>query len=683
MSDGPHPATDSKQNASAPATGPGSGTQRDVFVSYASPDAEIASAVVRALERCGLSCWIAPRDVTAGANYAESIIQAINASRVLLLILSVHSMASKHVGREVERASSKNKSIITLRTDSAVLPAALEYFLSESQWVELGAEGADEAVAKIVPAVQGQLAPPAAVAGRPAPAREGGRRKGRARAKLLTLLAAAACVFAGIALLTAKNPRPAANAPSLPPAAAQPSLNAVTAAAAIPEKSVAVLPFVDLSEKHDQDYFSDGLTDELIEQLGRVPGLHVPARTSSFYFKGKAATIAEVGKALGVAHVLEGSVRRSGNTVRITAELIDVPSDSHAWSQTFDRQLDDIFKIQDEIAAAVVQQLKVALSGTPSQLGATRNSQAYTLYLQARHACGHETVEDLNRGVSLFEQAITLDPNYALAYAWLADCHGRRVGNGLDTDGVGYAKARAAAERAMALEPSLPDGYVKLGMARMQYGLDWATASAMAKKALALDPNNPQALELSGHIAVAVGTLADAESDFRRAIEQDPLNLQYRRYLGRALYYDNRLPEAEAALRRILDLDPDATVAHYELGRVLLARGDLPGALAAFKAETGNAWGLFGLPLVYSALKRADDSQAALQALLAQSAGAEFQVAETYAYLGQAQLAFEWLDNARTRHDPGVVWVRGDPLLRSIVKDPRFARFLRSVNLPD
>ncbi len=683
MSDSEQSTSDSNQDSSAPLTGPGPGIHRDVFVSYASPDAEIAAAVVRALERCGLSCWIAPRDVTAGANYAESIIQAINATGVLLLILSAHSMASKHVGKEVERASSKNKSIIAVRTDTAVLPPALEYFLSESQWIDLGAEGTEKAVAKIVLAVQSRLMPSAAAAGGPAPAREAGRGRRHARAKLLILLAAAAVAFAGIALLTARNQRPATNAPSPPPAAAQAPANAVTGAAAISEKSVAVLPFVDLSEKRDQDYFSDGLTDELIEQLGRIPDLRVPARTSSFYFKGKTATIAEVGKALGVAHVLEGSVRRAGNTVRITAELIDVRTDSHAWSQTFDRKLDDIFKIQDEITGAVVQQLKVALTGVASQPGATHNSQAYTLYLQARHACGHETTEDLNKGVSLFEQAIALDPNYALAYAWLADCHGRRVGNGLDTDGVGYAKARAAAERAMALEPALPEGYVKLGMARMQYELDWGTAAAMANKALALDPNNPQALELSGHIAVATGTLAAAESDFRRAIELDPLNLQYRRYLGRALYYENRLPEAEAALRRILDLDSQATVAHYELGRVLLARGDLQGALAAFKAETGNEWGLFGPPLVYSALKRGDDRQAALKALLAQSSGAEFQVAETYAFLGQTDKAFEWLDNARNRHDPGVVWVRGDPLLRSIVKDPRFGVFLRSVNLPD
>jgi len=317
-----------------------------------------------------------------------------------------------------------------------------------------------------------------------------------------------------------------------------------------------------------------------------------------------------------------------------------------------------------------------------SQPGTTRNPQAYTLYLEARHACGHETAQDLNKGVALFEQAIALDANYALAYAWLADCQGRRVGNGLDTDGVGYAKARAAAERAMALEPTLPEGYVKLGMARMQYQLDWLTATSMVKKALALDPNNPQALELAGHIAVATGTLAEAESDFRRAIEQDPLNLQYRRYLGRALYYEDRLADAESTLRRILELDPQAAVAHYELGRVLLARGDSSGALAAFKAETGNEWNLFGLPLVYTALNRPSDAQTALDVLIAHSSGAEFQIAETYAYLGQTEKAFEWLENASVRHDPGVVWIRHDPLLRTVTTDPRFSVFLKSINLP-
>jgi adenylate cyclase len=456
-----------------------------------------------------------------------------------------------------------------------------------------------------------------------------------------------------------------------------------TAATGVSQKSVAVLPFIDLSEKRDQEYFSDGLSDELIEQLGRVHGLHVPARTSSFYFKGRNATIADIGKALSVAHVLEGSVRKAGDTVRVTAELIQVGTDSHLWSETFDRKLDDIFRIQDEIAAAVVQHLKLALGEAAAQPGTTTNPQAYNLYLQARHVCERETPDDLNQAVGLFDQSIALDPGFALAYAWLGDCYEKRVANGLDTDGVGFAKARAAGERATALEPNLAEGYVVQAVAVLQHDLDWTSSTELMEKALALDPNNPAVQAAAGHLAEATSTLSASESHFRSAIDKDPLNMPYRRYLGRALYYQGRLPEAEVVLRRMIQLDPKVPVAHYELGRVLLDRGDPAAALLAFQGEPGGTWSVFGPPLAFYALHRPADVQRALDALLANSPGSEFQVAEAYAYVNQPDKAFEWLENARSRHDPGLVWTRHDPLLRSLTTDPRYKQFLASIKLEE
>jgi TolB-like protein/Flp pilus assembly protein TadD len=639
-------------------------TSRPVFISYASVDAPFAQKACAALEVSGFSCWIAPRDVVPGTQYADGIVGAIDESRILVLIVSKDALASAHVGRELERAASKRHPIVALKVDPAPLSRAFEYFLNQSQWIEVAPGGIDGAIAKLVEAVKqhlssGSAAAPTHASSEPARKAAMSRRVwGVAGALVLALIAAYFLVDKAW-------------------------LSKHETAAVVSDNSIAVLPFVDMSEKHDQEYFSDGLAEELIDVLTRVPNLRVPARTSSFSFKGKPTTIGVIAHTLGVTHVLEGSVRKAGDHMRITVQLVRSDNGFHLWSQTYDRDVRDIFAVQDDIAHAVAEQLKITLLGTDA--AAPRESispEAHNLYLQARYLTDRDSAVDLDQAVLLYQQALALAPNYAPAWAWLAFCHVRRVGQGLDTTGAGFTKTTSAARRAIAIDPTLPDPYVMLAIAHLQYDRDWKAAAAELEKVTALDPNNALGQQSLGHLNIASGRMSEALTHFRRAVDGDPLNLLHSKFLGRALHYAGHPAESAALLRHAIELNAQFPGLHYELGRALLRLGDSPAALTAFEAEADPAWRSFGLPLGYFATHREQEARAALAALVAQSEGSEFQVAETFAFFGEADKSFEWLDRARTLHDPGIIWSKRDPLLASIMGDARYGAFLQQLGMP-
>jgi TolB-like protein/predicted negative regulator of RcsB-dependent stress response len=456
---------------------------------------------------------------------------------------------------------------------------------------------------------------------------------------------------------------------------------AAPAAAAISDKSVAVLPFVDMSEKKDQAYFSDGLSEELIDMLTKVPDLRVPARTSSFYFKEQHATIAEIAKALGVAHILEGSVRRAGNTIRVTVQLIRADNGYHLWSETYDRDLKDVFKVQDDISRMVVERLKLTLvNAVPSAAARSANPEVHNLYLQGRYFLQNETAGDLEKAIGFFQRAIAIDPSYAPAWGGLGYAEFRQVANGNVPVLQGLEKANTAAQKAIELDPTLAEPYQVLSQVKMSGSHDWAGARAALDKALQTDPNNVSALIGEAHLTRTVGNADEALAKFRRALDRDPLNLLNRRYVARVLFFAGRLDEAEATVRQVLEMSPSFPAAHYELGRILLAKGQIAAAVLEFEAEK-SGWREFGLPLGYHAAGRKAEANAALAALVRHSAGSEFQVGETYAYFGDPDQAFLWLDRA-IDHDPGIQWLRGDPLFKDITADPRYAALLRKLNLP-
>jgi TolB-like protein/Tfp pilus assembly protein PilF len=657
-----------------------------VFLSYASQDAEAARRIAETLRAAGIEVWFDQSELRGGDVWDQMIRQRIRDCALFIPVISANTASRGEGYFRLEWALADQRSQMMARNRSFIVPVCVDATphavgdVPESfervQWTRLPRGDTPPAFPqRIATLLGGSPAEPARTPPTPAPIAPAARAPPRWR--WLGAIAAVVVVLAAVItlrpwhMLTDRSAAPPVTQDNAPgPASAN-------------EKSVAVLPFTDMSERHDQEYFSDGLAEELIDTLTKVPELRVPARTSSFSFKGKAITVGEIARALGVSHVLEGSVRKSGEHLRITAQLVRADNGFHLWSQTYDRDVRDIFAVQDDIARAVAEELKLTLLGSGSaSSGQTTNIDAHNLYLQARFLVQRDTVEDLDRAVLLFQQALKLDPNYAAAWAGLAYCHTRRVSNGLDTTGAGYKEATAAAERAIELDPRLPEGYITLAIAKMQYDLDWdATAVALAKVAT-LDPKNSLAEQSHGHLLVATGRMSDALLHFRRAVDGDPLNLLHRKYLGRALHYARRTTEAATVLRDAIAIDEHFPGLHYELGRTLLLQGDPDGAMKAFDAEANPAWRSFSLPIGYFAVHRLPQAQAALRELLAQSAGSEFQVAETYGFFGETDKAFEWLDRAVTLHDPGIIYLRRDEFLKSLEADPRYAALLKRIRVP-
>jgi TolB-like protein len=392
-----------------------------VFISYASHDAAVAQSVCSELEAASFPCWIAPRDVVPGTLYADGIVRAINDSTILVVVLSKHALASAHVGKELERASSKRHPIIALRTDITPLTPAFEYFLSESQWIDVGAGGADAAIAKLVAAVRLHLVPGSPRSHYPSPeAPASGRRA--ASSRRIWVIATVVVAVALVALLANKF-RLAKHV-----AADQPTAAATSVAS---DKSIAVLPFTDISEKKDQAYFADGIAEEVLNRLAKVPGLKVVGRASSFHFRGKEVDPASVGVTLGVAYLLEGSVRKEAERVRVTAQLVEARTGSQRWSDRFDSDVIDVLNVQDSIAAKIARALQLAVEVDTAPRPSVKSPQTLEAYLRGLQSLNRFSQEGAESAVADFQQALNLEPTFAPAAAGLAQTYafiGAQVG---------------------------------------------------------------------------------------------------------------------------------------------------------------------------------------------------------------------------------------------------------------
>jgi TolB-like protein/DNA-binding winged helix-turn-helix (wHTH) protein/Tfp pilus assembly protein PilF len=480
---------------------------------------------------------------------------------------------------------------------------------------------------------------------------------------------------------------------------------ATAATRAVADQSIAVLPFIDMSEKKDQEYFADGMAEEIIGLLSKVPDLHVPARTSSFYFKGKQTTIAEIAKALGVAHVLEGSVRKSGNTVRITAQLVRVDNGYQVWSETFDRQLDDIFKIQDEIAGDVVKSLKASLlEGEAPRTTPTTNTEAYTFYLQALSLSKRGNSADSLTAIEYLRQATRMDPQFALAWALSAQLHTDETVDWTQLFKSDYAAVRSdhdaavanwpkiyaqsctaghqAGDKALTLAPKLAEAHMAMALVLLWCDWNWAAADAELRKARELDPGNAQSTQAAADLAITLGLLDDAKQLARRAILQDPLGTAGVE-LARAAHRTGALDEAQAAYRKVIELYPTFSGAHYNFATVLLARGEREAALAEFEREAAQPFRQVGLPLALDALGRRADADRELGKAEYWANGMAYQITYIYAARKDVDRAFDWLERAYRQHDTGLVWMKGDPLLKNLVPDPRYKAMLQKMKLPE
>ena len=452
-----------------------------------------------------------------------------------------------------------------------------------------------------------------------------------------------------------------------------------------PAKSIAVLPLLNESGDPRDEYFSDGLSEELIAALAQIRGLKVIGRSSSFRFKDRKEEPKAIGEKLGVSTLLDGTVRKQGDRVRIVAELVNAADGIQLWTRTFDRELKDIFAVQEEIARAVAESLKVTLLGAqdrPGQRGAPSNVEAHNAYLQGHFHFQRRNLEDYRKAVSYFDQAIRLDPDYALAYAerseawtFIGDLTGQRE--------PAWSKARTDAEKAVAIAPALAEAHAALGWVR--FFIDWKFAEGLSelKRAKELSPANPTANDLLARVIVYLGRVDEAERQARHAVELDPLSVIAQGNLARVLLFAGKLDEADAAARKAAELQPASASSHRWQVVVAVLRGDRETALREAQLEPDEGYRRFELALAQQLQGDRQAADAALADLIANGRDQlPYQIAEVYAVRGEKDKAFEWLQIAFDDHDTGTLALLVDPLLRGLRDDPRYKRLLTKLGLP-
>jgi len=444
------------------------------------------------------------------------------------------------------------------------------------------------------------------------------------------------------------------------------------------EKSIAVLPFINMSDDAGNEYFSDGISEELLNLLAKIPELRVISRSSSFSFKGKDIAIPTIAKQLNVVNVLEGSVRKMGNRVRITAQLIEARSDTHLWSETYDRTLDNIFTIQDEIAAAVVAHLKITLLADAPRVKET-NPEAYGLYLQARHLALHGTVEGLEQSSALYQQALALAPDYAAAWVGLTASYINQAGKVLPVN-EGYALAREAANRTLVIDPENALAHAALGWISWGIDGDLAAAARHLERALELGPENLSVIGAAAILAKSLGRLDKAIALEEYAVARNPVSAKGYANLGDTYRLMGHLDEALASYRTALTLSPGMYGVQYQIGLALLFKGEPEAALAEFVLEGEDEYRVKGTALALYALGRQTEYEIKLQELI-KGWGDEWpsEVAHVYAFTGEADTAFQWLDRVIEQNEEGLSEQFLHPFFTPLHADPRWAEFLNRV----
>jgi len=454
-------------------------------------------------------------------------------------------------------------------------------------------------------------------------------------------------------------------------------------AANAPEKSIAVLPFDNLSRDPDNAYFCEGVQDEILTRLAKVADLKVISRTSTQRFKSAPNDLREIARQLDVAHILEGSVQKASDQVRVNVQLVNALTDAHLWADTYDRKLTDIFAVESEIAKAIVDTLQAKLTGSEQQGMAARpteNTEAHQLYLKGRFFWNKRTGNDLKKSIDYFEQAIAADPNYGLAYAGLADGYVLLPGYTAGTPREYYPKARTAATKALELDDTLAEAHTTLAMAIWNFDFDFAQANKEFQRAIELNPNYATAHQQHGNNTLsALGRFDEAIAEGKRAVELDPLSSVINSDLGAVYLYARRYDEAIAQFRKLLEMDPNYYFGHYLLGQALEMKGSRDAAIAEYqKARAlnddpsvlgvlGRAYGLSGNRA--EALKILDQ----LKALSKDRYVAAYSFALVYLGLGDKEEALRWLEQSYEDHaGADIGWIRVDPLLDSLRGDPRF-----------
>ena len=460
----------------------------------------------------------------------------------------------------------------------------------------------------------------------------------------------------------------------------------------LPAKSIAVLPFVNMSADKNDEYLSDGVSEELITALSKITGLQVKARTSSFAFKGKNEDIQKIGELLHVSHLLEGSVAKAGNKLRITAQLIQASDGNHEWSDTYDREMQDIFAVRSEVAQQVAETLKVRLLGEDKRKidkKPTENLEAYNLYRQGRFYADKLSEEGMTKAVPLFQQAIEKDPRFALAYAGMADNY-VIAADAIIPPREAFSKAKEAALKAIELDDSLAEAHASLGFVHYHYDWDWSAAEQELKRAISLNPQSAQSYTLFTHYLAGMGRYDEAKKYGARALELDPLSVSAHWFLGWGAIYAGRNDEAIGFFSKALELDPNNPWTRWFLGRAYLFSGNSPRAIEEMEAGLhfgpDDPLGLGFVGYAYAVTGRRADALKILQRLdELQKRRFISTISRVYVYagLGDKDKAFEWLEKAYQERSDSLAWFRFDPESKSLRSDPRFAALMRKIGFTE
>jgi TolB-like protein/lipoprotein NlpI len=675
---------------------------RAVFLSYASQDADAARRICDALRAEGIEVWFDQSELRGGDVWDQKIRREIRDCALFIPVISTNTASRREGYFRLEWDLADQRSHRMARDQAFIVPVCLDATpgagtdVPESfhrvQWTRLpNGETQPEFVARIKrllspePPTTARL--PAGPVSRASPIPRMAGRSGPLRRALFVTVAL--LVLAALAYLLINKPwisKPAAalatsnatSSPGAPPAAFNP-----------PPHSIAVLPFVNMSGDKDQEYFSEGLTEELLNSLTEVNELQVAGRTSAFSFQGKDTDISTIARKLNVGAILEGSVRRSGHTVRITAQLLNAVSGFHLWSKTYDRDLGDVLKLQTEIATAVASALKVTLLGDEAakiELGGTRNPAALDAYLRGSKAVrSGQGASSYQSAIAGYTEAIRLDPNYALAFAGRSLALSNYAGEfGIGT-GVRElsAKAEADARQALKLAPELAEGHLALARFLSSTPLDFTHASEAYERALTLAPGDAEVLANSGLFAVSMGRFDVGLATVRHAVALDPLNPQSHEVLGEALFWARRYQEAAAAFGEVISLEPDFKRAYGFRGVAYYWLGDLQSARSSCETKPDHWSSMWCLAVTYEKLGRHADAEVELKKLQTAFGDASaYQCATIYAKWGNTAKALEWLVRAVRLPDGGVVYVKTDALMDSLRSDTRFQAIERQLNFP-
>ena len=650
-----------------------------VFLSYASQDSEAAKRVCDALRAAGIEVWFDQSELRGGDAWDQSIRKQIKTCALFVPVISKHTHERAEGYFRLEWKLAVDRSHLIAADKAFLVPIVIDDTPNEDervperfrelQWTRLPAgETAPEFVRRIGQLLSGEVSSLPAAARGPAVAASG------SSSRLKPVWLAVAVVLAAVAgyLLVEK---PWVTKPA-PPAAFFP-----------PAHSIAVLPFVNLSGDKEQEYFSDGLTEELLNSLAAIDGMQVAARTSSFSFK-EHPDLVTIAHKLNVASVLEGSVRRSGTTVRVTAQLINAVTGFHLWSKTYDRDLGDVLKLQTEIATAVAEALKVTLLSDVAakiELGGTRVPAAFDAYLRGRKAYERTATNDAQDAIAAFTEAIRLDPNYAQAFADRSLEYTYYAGNFATGAAIREFndKALQDAHQALALAPELAEGHLALAW-YLSGSLDFAQASEEFDRARTLAPGNARVLRLSGFFAVLMGNSEAGLTALRRAVALDPLNPNCNQVLSYGLYYLRRYREAIAAATDAISLDADYQSAYGFRGLAYYGLNDLEHARASCEAKPDYPDSQWCLAVTYDKLGRRADAEAALAKFKAAFGDADaYTYAEIYAQWGNTPKALEWLETAMRLRDGGLGSLRTDPLMDPLRKEPRYQTIERDLRFPN